>query len=181
MNRRVVSLLVVTLGLLGLVIADNRTRVASESPSVAADRGDIVPELSQALALVDAAPRIRSGYQAGAVPYAEMAAGMSTFFTSSDKPETVVENALRAELPTSVTLDEVLVGEPQKQGQGVHVVDAKLKLVSKTGQGAMEALVALSEPRRGLVWTSFSLRSDAKAQRVEITGAVRAVTVRAAE
>jgi hypothetical protein len=181
MNRRVVVLMVVTAALLGLVLADNRARLVSDSPSVGADRVDSAPALSQALAIVDAAPRIRAAYQAGAVSYAEMAVGMSTFFTSSDSPETVLQNALNAELSNTVTVDEILLGEPQSQGPGVHVVDAKLKLISNTGRGAVEALLALSEPRRGLVWTSFSLRSNAKAQRVEITGALRAVTVRAAE
>ncbi|MFT5419237.1 MAG: hypothetical protein ACI915_005598 [Gammaproteobacteria bacterium] len=53
--------------------------------------------------------------------------------------------------------------------------------IASSKSASFNGTTLVCESPSALVWTSFSLRREAKAQRVEITGALRAVTVRGAE
>ena len=101
-------------------------------------------------------------------------------FESGD-PHEMLQTLLREELPSDVTLDELLIGEPVKLAEGVHKLKAQIKLTAASSASAFKVLWTLGEAAYGGTWEAFSLRPGTTKGDIQLVGELRAVVVQSLE
>ena len=175
------TVLLAVLGVLGvLVVYDYSMRGSNIRPSTSAGM-DAARPLAQWLALVNVEDTINRAYGEAALPYAEMAVGLSTFSLKVKDPRKTLETAIRGQLPAAVEVKDLLVGEPTRQADGVYTLSARLHLTTTGDREAIQAIWALGEPAQGIAWKDYTVSVDAEQRRIDISGELDAVVVQAVE
>ena len=187
MNRKSLVLLMIALALGMLVFLDNYEGFETEPD------GDVFPvaeeegfreRMRSLQRVLEAEGDIQSAYQDLAVSYATNMAERATFYEGGDaRPKRVAGDAVRRLLEPlqGVSVRHQTFGEPRKRGNGVFTVSVDIELEALTHQGAIESVMVLGQPRRGLVWQELDLQADPERQKVNIKGQLLAVIVQSAE
>lgn len=188
MNRKNIILLAIALALGVLVFLDNyqgfETEPDADTAAPVAEEEGFSERLHSLQRVLNAEGDIQSAYQALALSYATNMAELATFYEGDDaQPRRVAGEAVRQLLEPlrGVSVRHLTFGEPRGRGRGVFTVSVTVELEALTHQGAIESVMVLGQPRRGLVWEEFDLQADPEQKKIQIDGRLLAVVVQSAE
>jgi len=194
LDRKTLILLFVALLLGALVYYDNHDWRSEEdsmnAAAPAAQETDVADgerfrrQILDYQRVLGAKEEINDTYNSLAFSYAVAMADLETFVESDTlEPKAIAGKAVKELLRglAGVTVKRLTLGTPRAQGEGVFTVSVAVELEVLNHQGAIGSLIALGQPAKGLLWETFDLRAYPDERKINLSGKLLAVVVKAAE